>query len=59
MTSLESRERGGDLTGRVGIPLARRLSPREEVEPLGLLVGILLILLVLALTLGTGPGYLT
>jgi hypothetical protein len=59
MTSIEARERDGDLTRRAGIPVARRASRGDEFELLGLLVGILLILLVLALTIGVGPGYLT
>ena len=59
MTSVEAREVDGDLTRRAGIPVARRTSRRDEFELLGLLAGILLILLVLALTLGVGPGYLT
>jgi hypothetical protein len=59
MTSVEAREVDGDLSGRAGIPVARRTSRRDEFELLGLLAGILLILLVLALTLGVGPTYLT
>ncbi|MGO9181148.1 MAG: hypothetical protein ACLQBX_12535 [Candidatus Limnocylindrales bacterium] len=59
MTSIEARELDGDLTRKAGIPVARRSSRRDEFEVLGLLAGILLVLLVLALTLGVGPGYLT
>jgi len=59
MTSIEARELDGDLTGREGIPVARRTSRGEEFELLGLLVGILLVFLVLALTIGVGPAVLT
>ena len=59
MTSVEAREVDGDLSGRAGIPVARRTSRGEEFELLGLLLGILLVLLVLALTLGVGPAVLT
>ncbi len=59
MTSVEARELDRDLSGRAGIPVARRTSRREEFELLGLLLGILLVLLVLALTIGVGSAYLT
>jgi len=59
MTSIKARELDGDLTGRAGIPVARRTSRGEEFELLGLLLGILLVLLVLALTIGVGPAVLT
>ncbi|MGO9177848.1 MAG: hypothetical protein ACLQBX_09205 [Candidatus Limnocylindrales bacterium] len=59
MTSIEAREQIGDLAGRAGTQVGPRTRRREEFELLGLLLGILLILLVLALTIGVGPAYLT
>jgi hypothetical protein len=58
MTSLEVREQDGDRAGGAGIPREGRARRREDFELLGLLVGISLVLLVLALTLGTGQAYL-
>ncbi|MGC8634119.1 MAG: hypothetical protein ACP5VP_05575 [Candidatus Limnocylindrales bacterium] len=58
MTSLDVRERDGDRAGGPGIPLEGRARRRDDLEMLGLLLGILLVLLVLALTLGAGQAYL-
>ena len=57
MTSIESGDRVGDLAARTGIPVVRRARRRDDVEMLGLVLGILLVLLVLALTLGVSPAY--
>ena len=54
VTSIATRERGGYLEGRTGTRTGRRVRRRDDYELLGLLVGILLILLVLAVTLGAG-----
>ena len=59
MTTIEARERGGELAGGTGIPVERPARRRDELEMLGLLLGILLVLLVLALTIGVGQAYLT
>ena len=59
MTTIDARERGGDLAGSPGIPDERRAHRRDDLEMLGLLLGILLVLLVLALTIGVGQVYLT
>jgi hypothetical protein len=58
MTSIEARERNGDVAGSAGTQVGPRTRRPEEFELLGLL-GILVILLVLALTIGVGPSYLT
>jgi len=54
-TTIEVRERGGDVVGSAVVPVARRVRGRDEFEVLGLLLGILLVLLVLAVTLGAAP----
>ncbi len=59
MTTIDARERGGDLAGSTGIPNERRAHRRDDLEMLGLLLGILLVLLVLSLTIGVGQVYLT
>ena len=57
MTSVESGDRVVDLAAGTGIPVVRRARRRDDVEMLGLLLGILLVLLVLAITLGVSPAY--
>jgi hypothetical protein len=59
VTTIEAREHGGDLAGSTGIPDERRAHRRDDLEMLGLLLGVLLVLLVLALTIGVGQAYLT
>jgi hypothetical protein len=57
VTSIESGDRARDLAARTGIPVVRRARRRDDIEMLGLVLGILLVLLVLALTLGVSPAY--
>ncbi|HEY5432436.1 MAG TPA: hypothetical protein VIL06_03400 [Coriobacteriia bacterium] len=47
-TTIEVRERGGDVVGSAVVPVARRVRRRDEFEVLGLL-------LVLAVTFGAAP----
>jgi hypothetical protein len=56
VTSIESGDRAGDLAAGAGMPVVRRARRRDDIEMLGLVLGILLVLLVLALTLGVGPA---
>lgn len=55
MTTTPAREPGGELGGGAGILVGRRARRRDEFEALGLLLGILGILLVLAVTVGVAP----
>jgi uncharacterized membrane protein len=57
MTSIESGDQARDLVARTGAPAMRRARRRDDIEILGLVLGILLVLLVLALTLGVGPAF--
>jgi hypothetical protein len=53
--NVEVREPDGDLAGSALVPVTRLERRRDEIEALGLLVGILLVLLVLTVTLGAAP----
>jgi len=54
-TTIEVRERGGDVVGSAVGPVARRVRRRDEFEVLGLLLAVLVVLLVLAVTFGAAP----
>jgi hypothetical protein len=55
MTTIESPELSRDLASGSGILVGRQASGRDRFEALGLLVGILGVLLVVAMTVGAGP----
>jgi hypothetical protein len=55
MTAIEIPEHGRELAGDTGARLEPRARRRDELEMLGLLLGILGVVFVLALTLGTAP----
>ena len=57
MTSIESGDQARDLVAGTGIPAVRGARRRDDIEMLGLVLGILLVLLVLAFTLGVNPVY--
>jgi hypothetical protein len=54
-TTIDVRERGGDVVGSALVPVARGVRRRDEFEVLGLLPAILVVLLVLAVTFGGAP----
>ncbi len=54
LTGIATRERDGHPESGTGTQAGLRVRRRDDYELLGLLVGILLILLVLAVTLGAG-----
>ena len=56
MTTIEEPGVGGCLAGDVALAPARRDGRRADVEAVSLLLGILGILLVVVVTLGTTPG---
>ena len=51
----EVRERGGDVVGSAPAPVARRVRRRDEFEALSLLLAVLVVLFVLAVTMGAAP----
>lgn len=55
MAVMEVPEPGGALSGGTGIEVRLRLRRRDTVEAIGLLLGILVVLLVIAMTLGVTP----
>jgi hypothetical protein len=55
VTTIEIPEHGRELAGDAGARLEPRARRRDEFEMLGLLLGILGIVFVLALTLGSAP----
>ena len=55
MTTIESPELSRDLASGSGILVGRRASRRDKFEALGLLLGILGILVVVAITVGAAP----
>jgi len=54
-TTIEVRERGGDVVGHKVAPVARRVRRRNEFEALSLLLAVLVVLFVLAVTMGAAP----
>jgi len=52
MTTFATREHGREPGGITGMAVMRRSSRRDTLEALGLLLGVLVILLGLALTVG-------
>jgi hypothetical protein len=54
-TTIEVRERGGDVADHAVAPVARRVRGRDEFEALGLLLAVLVVLLVLTATMGVAP----
>jgi hypothetical protein len=56
MTTAEAPEVSSYLAGRAASAPARRSARRDEFEVVGLLLGILGVLLVVVVTLGTTPG---
>ncbi len=56
MTTAEAPEASSYLTGRVATASARHGGRRDQVEAVGLLLGILGVLLVVVVTLGATPG---
>jgi hypothetical protein len=56
MTIAEAPEVSTYLAGHAGPGLARRVGRRDQVEAVGLLLGILGVLLVVVVTLGATPG---
>ena len=54
-TTIEVRERGADAVGGVQTLVAPRVRGRDEFEALGLLLGVLFVLLVLAVAVGATP----
>jgi uncharacterized membrane protein len=55
MATVKAGERDEALAGEAKIPVAWRTRRRDEVEALGLLVGILVVLLALAVTSAGAP----
>jgi hypothetical protein len=53
MVTVDGRERGGGPRGRAGTLLGRGTSRLDEIEALGLLLGILGILILVAAIIGT------
>jgi hypothetical protein len=53
--TIEVRERGGGASGNAVAPVARRVRRRDEFEAASLLLAVLVVLFVLALTLGATP----
>jgi hypothetical protein len=53
--TIEVRERGGDVAGSAPAPVARRVRRRDEFEALSLLLAVLVVLFVLAVTMGAAP----
>jgi hypothetical protein len=53
--TIEVRERGGDVAGGSAAPVARRVRQRDEFEALSLLLAVLVVLFVLAVTMGAAP----
>jgi hypothetical protein len=54
-TTIEVRERGGDVIGSAVVPLARRVRRPDDFEVLGLLLAVLVVLLVLVVAFGAAP----
>jgi hypothetical protein len=55
VTTVEAPEPAGELAGGAGILVGRRARRRDRFEALGLLLGILGVLLVVAATVGVAP----
>ena len=53
--TIEVRERRGGVAGNAVVPVARRVRRRDEFEAIGLLLAVLVVLLVLAVTIGAAP----
>jgi hypothetical protein len=53
--TIEVLGRGGDVVGGAVVPVAPRVRGRDEFEALGLLLAVLVVLLVVAMTLGAAP----
>ena len=53
--TIEVREGGGDVAGSAAAPVARRVRRRDEFEALSLLLAVLVVLFVLAVTMGAAP----
>ena len=53
--TIEVRERGGDVVGSAVALIARRVRRRDEFEALSLLLAVLVVLFVLAVTMGAAP----
>ena len=54
-TTIEVRERGGDVVGSAVVPVAQRVRRHDDFEVLGLLPAVLVVLLVLTVTFGAAP----
>ena len=54
-TTIEVRERSGNVVGSAVVPVAQRVRRRDEFEVLGLLPAVLVVLLVLTVTFGAAP----
>ena len=53
--TIEVRERGGGVAGSAVAPVARRVRRRDEFEAVSLLLAVLVVLFVLAVTMGATP----
>ncbi len=57
MTAIAPPERGGDRPGAVGRPTGLKVSRRDELEAVAFLVGLLGILLVVVVTIGSASPF--
>jgi hypothetical protein len=57
--TIEVRERRGGVAGNAVAPVARRVRRRDEFEAVSLLLAVLVVLFVLAVTMGATPLFLT